>query len=263
MLIAMATYATDDNDRQDICLTAMASLVRSLSKSSGKHRIVFSDNGSTGNVAQFLSRVDKNNLACVIPNRTNLGTARAINKAWASRQPGEPCVKMDDDVIVEDDSWADQIQEVFERDPMIGICGLKRKDLEECPTHRSPQFRSRLVMLPHEKGQRWIVVEDVKHVMGTCQGYSSALLDKIGCLDQMQDLGNLYGFDDCLASVRAHLAGFSTVFLPHLEIDHIDPGSSKWADTKRTHAGEWMPRYAQRCKEYESGQRPLRYEEPA
>jgi hypothetical protein len=67
--------------------------------------------------------------------------------------------------------------------------------------------------------------------------YSSKLLEKIGYLYQ---LGGLYGFDDALASVRAHVAGFSTVFLPHIDIDHIDPGTTEYQQWKESYAGERM-----------------------
>jgi predicted RecA/RadA family phage recombinase len=61
---------------------------------------------------------------------------------------------------------------------------LKRKDCWEHPEHEQPDLRSTLFMLPHQSGERWIVGERVFHVMGTCQMYNSAFLDKIGYLYQ-------------------------------------------------------------------------------
>jgi len=146
--------------------------------------------------------------------------------------------------------------EVFERDPTIGICGLKRKDLEEHPAHHSPWYRSTLRMLPHKTGQRWLVVEECNHIMGTCQAYSRALFERIGYLYQP----SLYGLDDSLASYRAHLAGYKTVFLHGVEIDHIDPGGTEFTEWKKRHAGEWFPTYERIKAEYNEGTRDLYYD---
>jgi len=116
-------------------------------------------------------------------------------------------------------------------------------------------------MLPHQAGQRWLVVEEVLHVMGTCQAYSSKLLDQIGFLYQMQDEKNLYGFDDSLASLRSRLAGFKNVFLHGFEIDHIDPGNNPFITWKQKSAGKWMRRYNEVVQEYQNGTRSLYYED--
>jgi hypothetical protein len=111
-----------------------------------------------------------------------------------------------------------------------------------------------------------MVVEDVNHVMGTCQGYSSALIDKIGYLYQGQDEGKIYGLDDTLASFRAHLAGFRTVFIPHVDIDHVDPGQSQYTEWKRQVAGETMGfnggvNWLEKVRmEYVTGRRPLLFD---
>lgn len=264
-LIALAVFDTLDNGRTELTRRTLESLKETVDWS--RHCLVISDNGSCqathdlyrelfGERATFMGRVE------IIFNETNIGTARAINKAWSWREPNWVAVKMDNDVVIHQAGWLDEIEEVFRRDPTIGICGLKRKDLEERPDHPNPWFVSRLRMLPHQLGERWIVVEEVNHVMGTCQAYSPALLERIGYLYQMQDEGNRYGYDDALASVRAHLAGFKTVFLPHIPIDHIDPGGCDFTAWKQANAGVWQGRYFQVREEYRSGKRPLYYEDP-
>ena len=163
-------------------------------------------------------------------------------------------LKMDNDVVVNSPGWADDIEEVFFRDASIGICGLKRKDLQERPDHLDQQFRSELRFLSHEPGQRWIVIEEVRHVMGTCQGFSSVLFDKIGYLYQAEFL---YGFDDSIASLRARLVGFKTVFLPTISIDHIDPGGTVYTQQKMDDAGKQMARYGEIVTEYRTGKRDV------
>ena len=94
-------------------------------------------------------------------------------------------------------------------------------------------------MLTHQNGQRWIIVEDVSGVMGTCVMHNYRLIDKIGGLMQP----GLYGFDDTIMSIRSKLAGFKNCFLPHIEIDHIDTGGTEYTQWKRKYAGEQMKEF--------------------
>jgi GT2 family glycosyltransferase len=169
----------------------------------------------------------------------NIGTARAINKAWQFRLPGENVVKMDNDVIIHSTGWVEALESCIERDPKIGIIGLKRGDLLESPDAPDPRWKSEIRHLPHLHGQRWLAVEVVEHVIGTCQMYSAALLDKIGYLCQP----GLYGFDYSLAAVRCRAAGFYNCFWPWVEIDHIDPGGTKYTEWKQNSAGADMAEY--------------------
>jgi GT2 family glycosyltransferase len=257
-LIAMAVYDTEENNRTELTRQTIRSLLNTVDWR--WHRLIISDNGSCQKTLDCYSWPGRLPIS-VIWNGSNIGTARAINNAWKQRLPDEVAVKMDNDVVIHQSGWLDEIEEVFRRDPKIGICGLKRKDLEERPDHPNHWYASKLRMLPHDAGQPWLVVEEVNHVMGTCQAYNPLLLKKIGYLYQMQDEGNLYGFDDSLASLRAHLAGFKTVFLPHIEIDHVDPGGSAFCNWKTSQAGSWMHRYNIVVQEYKNGKRPLYYED--
>lgn len=227
MLIAMAVHDTTENDRSWMTEATLQSLHRTVD--SDRHRLIVSDNGSCEETLDLYEEFGVN----VILNGENLGTARAINLAWWVRRPGEHAVKMDNDVVIHEAGWADVMEDAFARDPKLGILGLKRNDLAECP-QAVGQFHSTLLMLPHTKGQRWIVVEEVEHVIGTCQAYSSALLDRLGYLVQP----GLYGFDDSLSSVRARVAGFSRAFLVGFEIDHLDRGGSEYSEWKIAQANE-------------------------
>lgn len=250
----MAVWDTFENMRTEMTLRTLQSLAKTVDWR--RHRLFVSDNGSCENT-QVLYRSCKDLLPfTLIQNGENLGTARAVNRGWSYRQPGEHAVKMDNDVVINHIGWADEIEDALNRDPTIGICGLKRKDLEERPDHPVAHYRSFLRMLMHEPGQRWIVVEEVNHVLGTCQAYSSALLDKIGYLYQ----GDWkYGFDDALASLRSSVAGFKNVFLPDIDIDHIDPGGTDYTQQKLIDAGATMDKYAHVVLEYRTGVRPVFY----
>jgi len=250
-LIAMCCHDLEGSGRSELTYRTYECLRKTVDVN--KHRVFMIDNGSTDiNTHRLLVRAET--LFTVIRNPTNLGTAAAINQAWKHRRPGENCIKMDNDVIIHSPDWVEQMEEALSRDPEIGIVGLKRKDLIEHPD-RTDFYKSELYHLPHEPGQRWIIGEKVNHVMGTCQMYSAALLEKIGYLYQPR----LYGFDDALAAVRCKLAGFKSVFLPHIEIDHIDPGGTAYQTWKEKHSGEQWDEYHQILREYSDGTRSIYY----
>jgi GT2 family glycosyltransferase len=252
-LIAMAVYSTQENKKDDCLFKTLFSL-RETVILGGSSRLILSVNSATETtrtiLSDFQSIIEK-----VIWNDKNLGTAEAINKAWNLRTVREDCVKMDDDVRIYEKGWLYELEEAVRRDSMIGQVGLKRKDLWECPSHENPFYKSDLQMLPHQPGEKWMVAESVNHVMGTCVLHSSALLDKVGYLYQP----GVYGFDDSFMSLRSKLAGFKNVFLPHIDIDHIDRGGTPYQSWKEDQASSQWKEYHQIKKEFETGQRPLYY----
>lgn len=251
-LISMAVYCTEENNKTEIADRTIEGLLETVDFD--KHRIILVDNASCTDAQYMLRRYETMSFITVIHNDENLGTAGAINLAWKTRKPGECVVKMDDDVVIHDAGWCDRLEEAIHRDPSIGIIGLKRKDLMENPW-RTDHFKSELRMLPHEPGESWIIVEDVGHCMGTVQAYNPALLEKIGYLYQPR----LYGFDDSLAAVRCRVAGFKNCFLPHIRIDHIDPGDTPFQEWKHKVSGEDMPEYNRLKAGYQNRTIPIYY----
>lgn len=252
MIIAMAIWNTVANQRFASTHATIENLFEQVDRT--RHRIFLINNGSDDQrTLDFLKSVAASGWATVIHNDTNLGTARAINKGWKHRNKGEHCVKMDDDILIHQKDWPDQLDEVFAREPKVGLSCLKRKDLGECPWAEDEHARSRLIMLPHKPGERWIVVEQVNLCMGTVQAYSSALLDKIGFLYQP----GLYGLDDSLAAVRCNVAGFAGVFLPHIEIDSCDNIEPEYTAWKRLVAGKDFPEFERLQRGYRDGSIPI------
>lgn len=245
----MAVYDTEENQRTQYTRETLECLRRTVNPA--RHRVVVVNNASCPETVALFRKYPQFDYIHV---DRNIGTAGAINLAWRTRRPGENAVKMDNDVVIHQADWADVMEDAIRRDATLGIVGLKRKDCQEEPS-RTDWAHSEIRMLPHQPGERWIVVEEVAHVMGTCQMYSSALLEKIGYLYQPR----LYGFDDSLAAVRCQVAGFRSVFLPCIEIDHIDPGDTPYQKWKEAHAWEDMGAYSELARQYQQGRRPVYY----
>lgn len=252
-LIAMAVYSTEENKKDEQLRKTLQSLWETVDWT--KHRLIISVNGSTEITSEILLDYQEM-ISQVIVNDGNIGTAKAINKAWKERDLHEHCVKIDDDVVIHHDGWLEEMEEAISRETRIGILGLKRKDLIEHTSHPDANYRSILIQLPHEPGQSWIVVERARGIMGTCKMINWQLLDKIGYLYQP----SVYGFDDSMYSCRSDLAGFWNCFLPHINIDHIDPGGTNYTKWKQDHAGETIAAAQKIIEQYQTGQRPI-YEE--
>lgn len=255
----MAVYDTEENKRTEITAATLDCLLSTVDFK--KHRLIIIDNNSCQETKDMFNRMFS--LHCMPPDSIqvitmvrNWGTARAINQAWKMRQPGEHCIKMDNDIIVNAcGDWVDELEEAIRRDSAIGQVGLKRKDCWEWPGHEHPDWRSELHMLPHIPGEPWQIVEKVKHVIGSCVMHSAALLDKVGYLYQP----SLYGYDDVIMSHRTHIAGFYSCFLPHINIDHIDPGDTPYQDWKQKHSAEQTQAVIDLVHEMYNGTKPIYY----
>jgi len=252
-LIAMAVHDTDENGRTPLTQKTLESLQETVDFT--KHRLFVIDNGSC--------QATKDMLVCfediitkLITLPENIGTAQAINLAWRKRKENEHCVKIDNDVVISQKGWADELEYALLLDPTIGQVGLKRKDCWETPWHENPEHRSILYMLPHVAYQKWVIVEKVKHVIGTCVMHNWRLLDKVGYLWQP----GLYGYDDVLMSWRSNLAGMYTCFLSWIEIFHIDPGGDEYCDWKQRHSGQYQKDVSNIVDSYLSHKRSIYYE---
>lgn len=253
-IIAMAVHDTVENGRTDLTSETLHSLYKNGILQN--YDVYCIDNNSCDATKRILSYHAASGHIKLITNEANIGTAEAINKAWKYRKPHQHAIKMDNDVIIHSSTWVEEMIEAIEREPRLGIVGLKRKDCWEYPEHPNPDLRSELIMLPQEAGQRWIVAEAAVHIIGTCQMYSAALLEKIGYLYQP----SLYGYDDVLASHRSTASGFLNVFLPHIEIDHIDPGGTAYQSWKEKHSSEVTAEMIRLAHGYLKGEIPVYYE---
>jgi GT2 family glycosyltransferase len=256
-LLSMAIYSTPENGKDEYLEKTLESLWQTVfypTANKSSHRLILSVNSFTEETIKIIEFY-KAIISQVIYNDHNLGTAEAINLAWKTRRQGESAIKLDDDVVIHHQDWIYLMEEAIRRDPKIGQIGLKRRDCSETPWNPDPFYQSKLEMLPHIPGEKWIVIEEVSHVMGTCVMHSSALLDKVGYLYQPK----LYGFDDSFMSYRSRMAGFRNVFLPGIDIEHIDRGDTGFQKWKTDHAGECWQAYIETIRAYKAGTKSIYY----
>lgn len=241
-LLVMAVFDTEENDRAKYTKETLMCLRDTVDWK--KHRMVISDNGSCEESQRIMAKYGHLIGARIIHNGENLGTAKAINKGMSIRGKAEHVTKIDNDCVIHQSGWVEEMEEVIDRDPTIGIVGLKRKDIN---------FDGQYIALPHIAGQRWITVEGGGQIMGTCTMFNWRLIDKIGGLAQP----SIYGFDDSTYDLRSQLAGFWNCYLPHINISHIDTGDNQYTQIKHQQASEVWDKYHQMHAEYINGKRPL------
>lgn len=238
----MAVYDTVENGRTEFTRRTLLSLENSVDWK--KHRLIVVNNNSCEDTTMLLQYVRSrwDDRMHVVNMPENVGTAEAWNIGAVERIAGEHVIKIDNDIVIPYcRDWVEQMETViakgipyFDREGKvyktkpIGQAGLKRTDCSEYTHNPSPFYRSQIYQLEHEPGEPWVIVEAQFHIMGSCVMHSSELLDKIGYMYQI----GLYGFDDSFMSARARKAGFEVVMLPHILIEHIDPGTNAYQKEK-------------------------------
>jgi GT2 family glycosyltransferase len=258
--IVMASYATETNNRLEYAKETLHSLLWNVDFR--KHQLFISDNGSCKEMLDFYDWFKnefelfnaKENLTISL-NGKNLGTAEAVNLGIRERKPNQYVVKIDSDVTINTENWVDKMEECFDRYPNLGILGLKRTEVMQKADHENPAYRTKLVSAPHERGQKWIILELCDDIIGTCTMFSPNLLDKIGYLFQPAH----YGWDDVLACVRSEKAGFVNAFLPHIPIVHLDNGEGDYVKQKLKEAEKTIAEFSEIAEDYKKGVRDIYY----
>ncbi len=258
-LIGIATYCTDANKRVQLLEKTLHSIINTVDFS--RHRLIVADNGSCYDAKKVLKYYQQ-----LIPNMKvitfseNQGTAIAINACWKERREHENCAKVDDDILFNNVGWLDILEDIVNTYPLVGQAACKRRDCAESPNNTHPFYQSELIMLPHESGQKWYACERVSHTMGSALLHSYRLIDKIGGLFQIQ--GNKYGFDDSAMSARSYMAGFMSVFVCNIDIEHcdVDGDDGGYTEWKHQNASEKMAAYSELIEEYKTGKRELYHE---
>lgn len=250
----MVVWDTEKNQRTKYTKRTFECLLETVNFT--KHRLFISDNGSCKETQDLYHEWAKYDWLTIAYNGENIGTARALNMGLATRKQGEPCIKLDGDIVIFDKDWVERLEEVIERDPSYGIVGLKRKDLAQSPSTDNLTFKSELVMLPHIAGQSWIMVEEHRDIIGTCTLFNPLLIDKIGYSAQPMT----YSFEDSLYGLRSRLAGFKNCFVSWIRLDHIDDGQNPYTQEKVNMAAESWETYMQWHTEYCNGTRDIYYD---
>lgn len=252
-LVIMCCYDTIENKRTEYTERTIQSLLETIDFS--KNRLIIVDNNSCQDTKNILADVDREyDRINVITLPENVGTARGVNYGIREREDKELVVKIDNDVIIHNIDWLEEMKYVYKKLPSVGILGLKRKDIGQSPIAEG-FYKTSLEFLPHIPGEKWVTLENSKDIIGTCTMINPKLLDKIGFFRQ---IGN-YGFDDSIIAKLSLLNGFTNYFLPHIEIEHIDRGDNEYIKEKQELAAKAWNGFTELMRGYIEGKIPMYY----
>ena len=228
-LIAICVHSTDENDRLKYTKECLESMLKTVDLN--KHSLHIINNKSSLPTTEYLiDFVRNNNVGAFYNLKNNIGTAAGINLAIKERLPNQIVIKCDDDVVIHQSGWVEELEQAIIERPEIGICGLRREDVYG-------NFMA---------DGKFLFGDDI---MGTCTAFNPKLLDKIGYMSQPSK----YGFDDNLISVRSLVTGFKNCFLPHIKITHLDDGKNPYSDWKKKEAAMYLQEVSIMCDMYKSG----------
>jgi GT2 family glycosyltransferase len=252
IVIVMPIFDTVENKRSEYTQKSVHSLLDTINHETTK--IVLVDNNSCAKTRRFLNSCEIYEGINVVHNGSNIGTAEAVNVGIKNHSDkGDYIIKIDNDIVVYDYGWADKMKQCFDYSELLGVLGLKRKDLPNQPD--STDYPTRLRFLFHYQMQPWIVVEECSDIIGSCTMFSPKLLEKIGYMYQP----GLYGFDDNLMCLRSLMSGFYNAFYPSVEIEHLDDGKNPFTTWKKNYADQYWDKFEQVQAEFKNGTRPLYY----
>ena len=204
----------------------LGSLPKGLTTS---HEVIVVDNGSHDQTVSLVRTQFPH--VQIIENRHNCGVAPARNQGLR-RACGEYILILDDDTIVHP-AALDQLVQLLDSQPKVGLCGPKLLDAEgqlslSCrvfPTlfdklgRRFPSSLTRraaheaeLADWPHD------TLRPVDYMIGACQLIRRRALDEVGLLDEQI----FYGPEDVDFCLRMYQAGWQVVYQPAAVVTHAE-----------------------------------------
>ena len=223
MKVSIIVLAWNSAQRIEACL---ASLPAGLTAS---HEVIVVDNGSQDQTVSVLRARFPH--VRIIANRKNRGVAPARNQGIRCAQ-GEYILILDDDTIVHP-AALDQLVQLLDSRPEVGLCGPKLVDAEgrlclSCrlfPTlldklgRRFPSALTRRAARRAELAD-WAhdTLRPVDYMIGACQLIRRRALDEVGLLDERI----FYGPEDVDLCLRMHQAGWQVVYQPAAVVTHAE-----------------------------------------
>lgn len=188
-------------------------------------RVIVVDNGSSDGTLPYLRSLD---WITRIENLSNLGFARGVNQGIAAAPAGCDVLLLNNDVVIPQDGWLDELQRVAYSADDIGIVGcrliLPDGRLLHAGTWIDPHrlVGQQIGSLEKDVNQ-YSADRDVQGVVGACMYVKRAVLERVGLLDEAY----FSYFEDTDLSLRAAAAGFRTVCAGGVTLIHHENVSTR------------------------------------
>ena len=193
------------------------------------HEVIVIDNGSQDQTVSLITARFPH--VRIIENSHNRGVAAARNQGLRSAD-GEYVLILDDDTIVHPKAL-DQLVQVLDTQPHVGLCGPKLVDAEghlclSCrlfPTLWDKLGRRFPSALTHNAARQAELADwthdtrrRVDYMIGACQLIRRRALDEVGLLDEQI----FYGPEDIDLCLRLYQAGWQVLYEPAAVVTHAE-----------------------------------------
>ena len=208
-------------------------------------QVVIVDNGSSDDTRKIVmewqqAQIRKPAFYAFPQNR---GCPKALNYALRRhRQPGQPVVKLDNDVRILTPGWVDAMHDLVaahipHRDvpALIGAYydgALEGRLLSEESWHELPLYHAR-------------------PIIGHAVWHTGEFMDQVGYFDVLAD-DHLYGFEDLILSHTAARLDMSTLIWRGWEIENLQRKNSLGGG-RDDHVEQMRPFYKERCVQLAAG----------
>jgi len=205
-------------------------------------KVVIMDNGSdNGTVSELCDWLGHRKLiggeVAFHPLPGNIGCPRALNLAirW-HRQPGQPVVKLDNDVRITTSGWLESVPRLIAGREELGrkvamVAGMYDGLLEGRSQNRW-QWEDR-------------DVHEIYPVIGHAVWHAGWFLDEVGYFDVLHQ-DHVYGFEDLILSAKAHVMGAELLTWKGWEIENLQRHGALPRVVKDKHVADMRPLYEKR-----------------
>ena len=181
-------------------------------------RLVVVDNGSTDGTAGWLAGQA---WLTALPQRQNLGYAKACNIGIAACDPGDDVVLLNNDVVVEEPQWLTRLQAVAQGDPEAGVVGARLTSADGLLSHLGSYVLPVTVRGEQLGGQQIDVgqarrTREVEAVVFAFVYLRRETIDRVGMLDESY----FAYFEDSDYCLRARRAGFKVLYAGEVQAVH-------------------------------------------
>lgn len=164
------------------------------------YRLIIIDNGSAGDVKEYLRTLAAETDTRLIRNNENLGFVRAINQGLEASEAPYICIMNNDTIAT--DGWLSEMIAVSELDDKIGLVNPSSNNLGQ---HKGKDtLEDYSAKLKRFSGQ----YIEMGAAIGFCMLFKRRLFEKIGYLNEIYCEGN---FDDTDYSRKAEKEGYRSV----------------------------------------------------
>jgi len=206
--------------------------------------LVVVDNGSGNGTVDMLCRWREshthfgNTHVLLLPS--NIGCPRALNKALELyRQPGQPVVKLDNDVEMLTVGWVDKVASALAR-----LQDWEGRNVAMIGANYPGVLEGRLLMTEENVGFSRLL-HHVAVVIGHCVWHTGPFMDAVGYFDVLSP-EHLYGFEDLLLSCKAGAMDWRMFVWEGWSIRNIQRHSALGRERQNGHVAQMRSLYNER-----------------